>query len=146
MWSMKSLHQDWHLLWRSTLFVPFLHLLVVLKITLLTVLGCVGLFLALFFNIPDGFFEVFIVSDWFHKVAYHVKNPEHQTFLPLPGRNCVKTSAVSFKNYILCALFAIVSYFFKSPFWQFGQVLADFGAFWHNWYLLWSPHCLWLVW
>ena len=65
------------------------------------------------FDIPEGSFEILIVSDWFHqvhKVPWHVMNPEHIESLPKPWKKCVKT-AVSFENL---------------PFHFFGPFLAAF--------------------
>ena len=54
-----------------------------------------------FFNIPDSFFKVLIVSVWFHKVPWHARSPDHLKFVALPWKKCVKT-AVFFQNYPFC--------------------------------------------
>ena len=68
-------------------------------------------------DVPDVFFEVFIISDYFLMVPWHVRSPEHLKCVTLPWKKCIKT-AVS---------------------------LALFGKFWYSWQLFCSPHCLWLV-
>ena len=80
-------------------------------------------FLAVF-DIPDSFFDVLTVSDWFHKLPWHVRSPKHLKFLTLPWKKRVKT-ATSFEN---------------SPF----AILVRFGRSWRSRRLLWSLHRLWL--
>ena len=86
--------------------------------------GCFWLFLAVF-DIPDSFFEVIIVSDWFHKVPWKVSSPEYLKFLTWLWKKRVPT-AISFEN-------------------PLSAVLVPFGHYWCSWRLLWSLHCLRLV-
>ena len=79
----KKVCQDCCLLWKSTFW----------------------LYLS-FFNIPDSFFKVLIVSVWFHKVPWHARIQEHQQFLALPWKSASRLPS-SFKT-TLSALLAIV--------------------------------------
>ena len=57
--TLKKVRQDCCLLWKSPIW----------------------LFWALL-DVPDGSLEVFMVSDWFHKVPWYVRIPEHCKSLP----------------------------------------------------------------
>ena len=70
-----------------------------------------GSFLGVF-DIPEGFFEILIVSDWFnqvHKVPWHVRILEHIEFLQKPWKKCVKTViTVSLKSSL--SMISAISY------------------------------------
>ena len=57
--NLEKMHQDCRLLWKSHIW----------------------LFQALM-DVPDKSWEVLIVSDWFHKVPWHVRSPEQLKSLP----------------------------------------------------------------
>ena len=48
-------------------------------------------------DVPDVSFEVFIVSDYFQKLPWHVISPEQLECLTFPWKKCIKT-AVSLEN------------------------------------------------
>ena len=81
--------QDCCLLWRSSFWLFRLFLAVLVT-----------------FDLPYVFFEVLIVSDWFHRVPWHVRSPEHLENLTLPTKKRVKT-VISFEN----SQFAILALF-----------------------------------